>query len=111
MSAKPFSRGWCQRKGDNSPQARTPQKHNSSSSRCGVEQSQAGLRQRDCERHQPGEALGFDQEGLTDPEQACEKIAEAEPPADSAGVQCAPYCRARSCCDPLGSTLGGTVDQ
>ena len=51
---------------------------------CGrrIEESEAGGKQSDRERQQNGERLRLDQEGLADPEQAQDEIAEAEPPAD-----------------------------
>ena len=53
--------------------------------RGGIEQGKAARQQRDRKGEQPGEDLGLDQEGLADPEQAGQEIAEAEPPADGGG--------------------------
>ena len=50
-----------------------------------IEQRQAGGQQRDGEGQQHSEDLGLDEEGLADPEQAGQEIAEPEPPADLGG--------------------------
>ena len=51
------------------------------------EQRQAGRQQRDGNGSRSREHLGLDEEGLADPEQAEQEIAEAEPPADRARAQ------------------------
>ena len=62
-----------------------PPKPRGDAGRGGIEQGKAAGQQRDGKGEQHGEDLGLDEEGLADPEQAGQEIAEAEPPADGSG--------------------------
>ncbi len=86
VAAQPFGNGKARGEGEDAGRAGGPDEPREAEAE-GIEEGEPRGQAEDAERQRPGELVRLHQEGGTEPPQAGEKIAEAEPPADRRGRQ------------------------